>query len=36
MDEMTTTPNKNSDNKLHWMRMLGWMDVIQEEWMNWM
>ena len=24
--EVTTSPNKKSDNKLHWIRMLGWMD----------
>ena len=26
MEEMTTSPNKKSGNKLHWIRMLGWMD----------
>ena len=26
MDEMRTSPNKKSDNKLHWIRMSGWMD----------
>ena len=34
MEEVTTSPNKKSDNKLHWIRMLGWMDVIQEEWID--
>ena len=24
--EVTTSPNKKSDNKLHWIRMSGWMD----------
>ena len=23
----TTSPNKKSGNKLHWIRMLGWMDA---------
>ena len=27
MEEMTTSPNKKSDNKLHWIRMLRWMDL---------
>ena len=27
MEEMTTSPNKKSGNKLHWIRMLGWMDA---------
>ena len=34
MDAVTTIPNKKSDNNLHWIRMLGWMDVIQQEWMD--
>ena len=33
MEEMTTSPNKKSDNKLHWIRMLGWMDD-SEEWFD--
>ena len=34
MDEMRTSPNKKSDNGLNWIRMLGWMDVIQQEWIK--
>ena len=26
MDEVTKSPNKKSDNKLHWIRMSRWMD----------
>ena len=33
--EVTTSPNKKNDNKLHWIRMSGWR-MIQQEWMNWM
>ena len=28
--EVTTSPNKKSDNKLHWIRMSGWMDVFNK------
>ena len=27
MEEMITSPNKKSGNKLYWIRMLGWMDA---------
>ena len=28
MEETITSPNKKSGNKLHWRRMLGWIDAI--------
>ena len=32
MEAMTTSPNKKSGNKLHWIRMLGWMDAWKVAW----